>query len=146
MPPTLADRLHHVLHAIENIEQFLGGKGQEDFAADQLVRMAVERSLEIVSEASADSGGGESARGADCVAAHGGLGQFSPPRLSRPEFGHSLAHRERGSASAESIRREDHAGRARLILAELTDGWELDREARQSRCRQRFLRTPLHDR
>jgi uncharacterized protein with HEPN domain len=52
MPPTLADRLHHVLHAIENIEQFLGGKGQEDFAADQLVRMAVERSLEIVSEAS----------------------------------------------------------------------------------------------
>jgi uncharacterized protein with HEPN domain len=52
MPPTLADRLHHVLHAIENIERFLDGKGQEDFAADQLVRMAVERSLEIISEAS----------------------------------------------------------------------------------------------
>jgi uncharacterized protein with HEPN domain len=52
VPPTLADRLHHVLHVIENIERFLNGKLQEDFANDQLLRLAVERSLEIVSEAS----------------------------------------------------------------------------------------------
>lgn len=52
MPPTLADRLHHVLTAIDNIERFINGKRQEDFANDQLLRMAVERSLEAVSEAS----------------------------------------------------------------------------------------------
>jgi uncharacterized protein with HEPN domain len=52
MPPTLADRLHHVLHAIENIERFLEGKRKEEFVSDQLLRLAVERSLEIISEAS----------------------------------------------------------------------------------------------
>src|SRR5215212_4067021 len=52
MPPTLADRLHHVLHAIENIERFLNGKTRQDFDSDQLLRLAVERSLEIISEAS----------------------------------------------------------------------------------------------
>jgi uncharacterized protein with HEPN domain len=52
MRPTLADRLHHVLHAIENIERFLEGKRKEEFVSDQLLRLAVERSLEIISEAS----------------------------------------------------------------------------------------------
>jgi uncharacterized protein with HEPN domain len=52
MPPTLADRLHHVLHAIDNVERLLEGKRKEDFVADQLLRLAVERSLEIISEAS----------------------------------------------------------------------------------------------
>jgi uncharacterized protein with HEPN domain len=52
MPPTLSDRLHHVLQAIENIERFLQGKTRQDFESDQLLRLAVERSLEIISEAS----------------------------------------------------------------------------------------------
>ena len=52
MPPTLSDRLHHVLQAIENIERFLQGRTRQYFESDQLLRLAVERSLEIISEAS----------------------------------------------------------------------------------------------
>jgi uncharacterized protein with HEPN domain len=52
LPPTLSDRLHHILEAIEEIEQALAGKDAEQFAQDRLVRVAVERLLEIISEAS----------------------------------------------------------------------------------------------
>jgi uncharacterized protein with HEPN domain len=43
VPPTLNDRLTHILTAIETIE---------DFAANLPVRLAVERALEIICEAS----------------------------------------------------------------------------------------------
>ena len=52
MPPTLADRLIHILEAISNIQEFLAGKTREQFAADMFLRLAVERSFEIISEAS----------------------------------------------------------------------------------------------
>jgi uncharacterized protein with HEPN domain len=52
MPPTLADRLAHILTAIETIETLLAGKTIEDFAADLPRRLAVERALEIICEAS----------------------------------------------------------------------------------------------
>ena len=52
MPPTLADRLIHILEAISNIQAFLDGKTREQFAADMFLRLAVERSFEIISEAS----------------------------------------------------------------------------------------------
>lgn len=54
MPPTLADRLAHILTAIETsetIETLLTGKTIEDFAADLPLRLAVERALEIICEA-----------------------------------------------------------------------------------------------
>ena len=51
MPPTLADRVSHVLEAIERIERALAGKTRADFEGEILLRLAVERLLEIVCEA-----------------------------------------------------------------------------------------------
>lgn len=52
MPPTVADRVRHILEAIENIERALAGKSREEFANDLLLRLAVERLLEVICEAS----------------------------------------------------------------------------------------------
>jgi uncharacterized protein with HEPN domain len=52
MPPTLADRLAHILEAINDIQTFLSGTNAAKLAADKFLRMAVERSFEIISEAS----------------------------------------------------------------------------------------------
>jgi len=52
VPPTLGDRLRHVLDAIRNINQILEGKTRDEFVADGVVRAATERFLEIISEAS----------------------------------------------------------------------------------------------
>lgn len=52
MPPTLGDRLVHILTAIEDVRSMLSGRSIEEFAADRMLRMAVERSFEIMSEAS----------------------------------------------------------------------------------------------
>jgi uncharacterized protein with HEPN domain len=52
VPPTLGDRLVHILTAIEEIRAALTGRSLEDFTADPLRRMAVERLFEIISEAS----------------------------------------------------------------------------------------------
>jgi uncharacterized protein with HEPN domain len=52
MPPTLADRLVHILEAINNIQKVLAERTAEDFSNDLLARLAVERSFEIISEAS----------------------------------------------------------------------------------------------
>jgi uncharacterized protein with HEPN domain len=52
VPPTLGDRLVHILTAIENIRAALAGRSLADFTADPLRRMAVERLFEIMSEAS----------------------------------------------------------------------------------------------
>jgi uncharacterized protein with HEPN domain len=52
MPPTLADRLRHILTAIEDIRLMLADRPLSEFASDRIVRMAVERSFEIMSEAS----------------------------------------------------------------------------------------------
>jgi uncharacterized protein with HEPN domain len=52
MPPTLADRLVHILTAINAIETALASKSSEDFANDLFLRLAIERAFEIISEAS----------------------------------------------------------------------------------------------
>jgi uncharacterized protein with HEPN domain len=52
VPPTLADRLVHILESIRNIQELLAGKSRDDFAKDLLLRLAVERAFEIISEAS----------------------------------------------------------------------------------------------
>jgi uncharacterized protein with HEPN domain len=52
LPPTLADRLRHILEAIEDMEQILAGKTETQFAADRFLRLSVERLFEIISEAS----------------------------------------------------------------------------------------------
>lgn len=52
MPPTLADRVRHMLDAIENIERSLTGKTQDDLANDYFLRLAIERLLEITCEPS----------------------------------------------------------------------------------------------
>ena len=52
MPPTLGDRLSHVLTAIEEIRAMLAGYSFEQFSVDRMRRMAVERVFEIMSEAS----------------------------------------------------------------------------------------------
>jgi uncharacterized protein with HEPN domain len=50
--PTLADRLRHMLDAIADVQTYTKGKSFEDYLADEMRRHAVERCLEIVSEAS----------------------------------------------------------------------------------------------
>jgi len=53
MPPTLADRLVHILAAIETtIQNALANKSVEDLTGDLMLRLAVERSFEIICEAS----------------------------------------------------------------------------------------------
>jgi uncharacterized protein with HEPN domain len=50
--PALADRIDHIVTAIDNIRHIVAGFTRESFADDLTVRLAVERSLEIISEAS----------------------------------------------------------------------------------------------
>jgi uncharacterized protein with HEPN domain len=50
--PTLADRLRHILEAVADVETFTAGKTFDDYLRDSMRRRAVERCLEIVSEAS----------------------------------------------------------------------------------------------
>ncbi len=51
MPPTLADRLVHILTAIETIERALVNRQLKDPTDDLMLRLAVERSFEIMCEA-----------------------------------------------------------------------------------------------
>jgi uncharacterized protein with HEPN domain len=51
VPPTLGDRLIHILTAIEDIRAMLSGLSLAEFRDDRVRRMAVERSFEIMSEA-----------------------------------------------------------------------------------------------
>lgn len=44
--------LEHILEAIQDIERFIAGMTYEEFLADRKTRAAVERCIEIVSEAS----------------------------------------------------------------------------------------------
>ena len=48
MPPTLADRLVHILAAIDTIENALANKRFDDVTGDLMLRLAVERSFEII--------------------------------------------------------------------------------------------------
>jgi len=52
MPPTLADRLVHILTAINTIQNALVNKRLDDLKDDLMLRLAVERSFEIICEAS----------------------------------------------------------------------------------------------
>jgi uncharacterized protein with HEPN domain len=52
VPPSLADRLQHILDAIADIEKGLSGKSPAEFSQDRLLRLAIERLLEVISEAS----------------------------------------------------------------------------------------------
>ena len=52
MPPSLADRLNDMLMAIEESEALLTGVSKEELAKDRVRRLAFERLLEILSEAS----------------------------------------------------------------------------------------------
>ncbi|HEY7299399.1 MAG TPA: HepT-like ribonuclease domain-containing protein [Xanthobacteraceae bacterium] len=52
MPPTLADRLVHILEAINDIQAVLSETTVERFAGDKFRRIFVERSFEIICEAS----------------------------------------------------------------------------------------------
>jgi uncharacterized protein with HEPN domain len=52
MPPTLGDRLVHLLNAIENIHLALRHRSLDDFKGDLFCQAAVERFFEIMSEAS----------------------------------------------------------------------------------------------
>jgi uncharacterized protein with HEPN domain len=51
MPPTVEDRLRDILEAIIEIEQMLAGSSLDLFVADKMRRMATERYLEVVCEA-----------------------------------------------------------------------------------------------
>lgn len=51
MPPTLQDRLRDILEAIDDIEKLLSGSGLEKFNNDRILRLAIERLLEIACEA-----------------------------------------------------------------------------------------------
>src|SRR3981189_73232 len=51
MPPTVEDRLRDILEAIIEIEDMLAGSSLDLFTADKMRRMATERYLEVVCEA-----------------------------------------------------------------------------------------------
>jgi uncharacterized protein with HEPN domain len=51
MPPTVEDRLRDILEAITEIEEMLAGSSLDMFVADKMRRMATERYLEVVCEA-----------------------------------------------------------------------------------------------
>ncbi len=48
----LRDRLLHIVDAIDSIDGFLTGKNFDDYVSDRMLRDAVERNLERLSEAS----------------------------------------------------------------------------------------------
>jgi uncharacterized protein with HEPN domain len=50
--PTAGERMAHIDMAIDNIRTAMAGRTKASFAADVILRMAVERLLEIISEAS----------------------------------------------------------------------------------------------
>jgi uncharacterized protein with HEPN domain len=50
--PTVGGRIAHIDMAIDNIRIAMAGQTKASFAADVMLRMAVERLLEIISEAS----------------------------------------------------------------------------------------------
>jgi uncharacterized protein with HEPN domain len=52
LPPSLGDRLSHILSATEDIRALLKSRTRRDFENDLVLRMAVERLFEIISEAS----------------------------------------------------------------------------------------------
>ncbi len=52
MPPTLEDRLRDILEAITDIDELLQGTTLERFSANRTLRLATERLIEIVCEAS----------------------------------------------------------------------------------------------
>ena len=45
-------RMEHILEAVGDIESFIAGKSYQEFLGSLLLRRAVERSVEIISEAS----------------------------------------------------------------------------------------------
>ncbi|MCK1382948.1 DUF86 domain-containing protein [Bradyrhizobium sp. 21] len=52
MPPTAEDRLRDILEAVAEIEDILRGTNFDRFASDRMTRLATERLLEIICEAS----------------------------------------------------------------------------------------------
>jgi len=52
MPPSLGDRLLHIIDAIQRVQNLIAGKSEEEIAASPTERLALERLLEIISEAS----------------------------------------------------------------------------------------------
>jgi len=52
VPPTTQDRLHDILESISSLEKMIQGRNLEQFASDVMLRMATERYLEIICEAS----------------------------------------------------------------------------------------------
>ena len=52
MPPTVEDRLRDIAEAITEIEQLVTGADLATFSSDRLLRLATERLLEIICEAS----------------------------------------------------------------------------------------------
>lgn len=52
MPPTVEDRLLDIFEAITKIDKLIHGQSLDQFSADEMRRMATERLLEIVCEAS----------------------------------------------------------------------------------------------
>jgi uncharacterized protein with HEPN domain len=50
--PTIAERLEHIATAINKIRKITAGQTRESFERDLVIRLAVERLLEVISEAS----------------------------------------------------------------------------------------------
>ena len=52
VPPTLGDRLFHILESIDSIQELLASHPRESLEADRFSRLALERAFEIICEAS----------------------------------------------------------------------------------------------
>jgi uncharacterized protein with HEPN domain len=52
VPPTIGERIAHINEAIDNIREALAEQTKTSFTDDLVLRLAVERLLEIISEAS----------------------------------------------------------------------------------------------
>lgn len=49
--PRDAARLHHILHAIDKVEEFLSDKSADDFHEDSILYYAIVKNIEIIGEA-----------------------------------------------------------------------------------------------
>ena len=52
MQRSIRQRLEDIIEAIDRVSAFINGRRWEDFASDRMLRDAVERNIEIISEAS----------------------------------------------------------------------------------------------
>jgi uncharacterized protein with HEPN domain len=105
VPPSLGDRLTHILQAIDDIDKLLQSRSRAEFASDIMLRLAVERLFEIISEASRFIPEDLKAKSANIPWRRiADLGNWLRHAYHSHRCRHSLEHRRERSCPAEAVR------------------------------------------